>query len=81
MIIIYKKWWKHSKFVNMENFKKFRIIDAVFVVGSILTFIADQATGLLKLFSQFLIVTFNGFFVTKSSGFLLFYKLKQFYGV
>ena len=29
----------------MEGFQKFRLLDAAFIIGSILTFIADQATG------------------------------------
>ena len=33
----------------MEGYAKFRIIDAAFVIGSILTFIADQATGSVEL--------------------------------
>ena len=29
----------------MEGFQKFRLLDAALIIGSILTFIADQATG------------------------------------
>jgi len=31
----------------MEGFQKFRLIDAAFIIGSILTFIADQATDVI----------------------------------
>ena len=29
----------------MDGFEKFRLLDAAFIIGSIMTFIADQATG------------------------------------
>ena len=32
----------------MGGYQKFRLLDAAFVIGSILTFIADQVTGILK---------------------------------
>ena len=37
------------KYVMMEGYQKFRLLDAAFVIGSILTFIADQATGQTKI--------------------------------
>ena len=41
----------------MAEIERFRILDALFIIGSIITFIADQATGgldedILKIFKS-----------------------------
>ena len=44
------QWWNVIKLVKMESYQKFRLIDAFFVLGSIITFVADQATGNFEIF-------------------------------